>query len=325
MKKLIRKIIGIPVINFVIRTIVKRYAISSKSLSATMMRYIQVSGKVNVSVSDRQFALWGAADDALVSKLYYNSGWEKEIVSWFSGFAGKYSTIIDAGANIGVFSLLAASINPGAVVHSFEPNPYNYERLKKNVALNKLHRIIQLHRLALGDREGNLTFYLPADNRISDVSSVYAAHTTFFNDFKHQAIEVPCTTLDKFCSDHHISPQVIKIDVELYELKVMQGMKDILTVAKPFLFCEIFNDVVKRKLNPSLDAELEKDYTIKIEEFLTQVGYYFYLLTPVGILYVENLRISPLSSMYLLLPVRLKETFYRLQEAEVVLKELHRD
>lgn len=321
-QKFLRKIVNIPFVNSIVRGIVKGYAVRSRLVANTMMRYIQVSGKIQVDIGKHHFILWGSGDDALVSKLYYNIGWEKNVISWFSKFCMAYNSIIDAGANIGIFSLLAAKDNPNAIIHAFEPNPYNHKRLKRNIALNDLQQQIHVHELALGNSIGHITFYLPADDRISDVSSVYAAHAKSFNDFKHQSIEVPCTTLDAFCSANDIFPRLIKMDVELYELQVMLGMKHLLTSFRPFIFVEIFNDEVKRKLNPALDAELEKGYTTRVEEFLRSQDYHFYLMVPSGILFVDSLKYSPLSTMYLLLPVKLKQAFYLTEEAGIVLTEL---
>jgi hypothetical protein len=118
---------------------------------------------------------------------------------------------------------------------------------------------------------------------------------------------------------------LIKIDVELYELQVLQGMNGILETDRPFIFCEIFNDEVKRKTNPLLEGTLPKGYTKQIRDILTGVGYHAYLITPSGILHVDDLIFSPLSSMYLLLPHKLSESFYLTSEVNKVISELHHD
>jgi len=260
----------------------------------------------------------------LVSKLYYNRDWEKNVTYWFSRFCSHYNSVIDAGANIGFFSLVAAKSNPRAVIHAFEPNPLNFLRLQKNIALNSLEQRIFSHQSALGNVDGEISFYLPHDDRISDVSSVYRTHAMSFNDFMHREIKVPTVALDKFCEQHKVIPRIIKIDVELYELQVMAGMQSILSSVRPFVFCEIFNDAVKRRMNPALDSELEMGYTAKVQAFLERVGYYPYSIIAEGIIRVDNLTLSNLSSMYLLLPVKLKEPFYLSAQADMVLEELRR-
>ena len=322
-KNLIKKILHNEQINSFFRWIIKTYESRSRTFVKKAQRYVQVSGKVHVKINNLDIVLCAAADDSLVSKLYYQNEWEKEVTNWFSEFSKQCRNIIDAGANVGVFSLLAAKSNKHSIVHAFEPNPYNYNRLQKNISLNRFENQIKIHQFALGNDFDNIFFHLPEGNWISDVSSAYAGHTASFSDLKQKTIKVPCTTLDHFCRKNSFSPQLIKIDVELYELQVLQGMRKILSVDKPFIFCEIFNDEVKRKMNPLLEGQLPKRYTKQIKELLETFGYYGYLITPSGILYVDDLIFSPLSSMYLLLPRKLRESFYLICETNNVISELN--
>lgn len=322
MKRLLRKLVANPVVNSFLRTAIRFLAAKSRSLFRVLISYTPVSGAIPFVIDDVAFLLWARGDDALVNRLYYNGGWEKHVTSWFCKLCTHQNNIIDAGANIGFFSILAAKINPNAVVHAFEPNPCNCIRLKKNIALNGLQERVHVHESAVGDTPEPITLFLPTDDRISDVSSVYGSHATFFNDFDHRQLEIPCTTLDAFCENEAFTPDIVKIDVELYELQVMLGMKSVLVSMRPIIVCEIFNDDVKRKVNRALDAELVNGYTLRLQEYLESVGYYFYLIVPAGILHVDSLRLSPDSSMYLLLPVKLSHPFYLSGEADIVLDEL---
>lgn len=322
MKKILRRIASIPVVNFFTRSLLKSIYLKSEKFFKTLVRYNHVSGKVDIVIGGQPISLWAKSDDALASKVYYDSRWEIGVVFWFGEISKRSMFIIDAGANIGLYSLLAAVNNRQAIVQAFEPNPFNNARLRRNVALNGVEDRVEVHQVALGDTNGEISFFLPDDDRISDVSSVYPGHTSHFNDFKHRKIQVQCVTLDAFCKAHSFYPQLIKIDVELYELQVMQGMKRLLTSVKPFIFCEIFNDVIKRKLNPALNTELVAGYTNILRDFLASVDYHFYLVLPEGILRVEAFTFSITSSMYLLLPFRLKQEFYLPREVEIVLNEL---
>lgn len=323
MKKILRAMVEVPFVNSLLRRTVKLFATGSRSISNSLMRYIHVSGEINIAIEGQLLKFWSRGDDALITKLYYNRDWEKNVTYWFSRFCERSECILDAGANIGVFSLLAAKSNTSAVVYAFEPNPNNFLRLQKNIALNDLQERVFPVQSALGNCTGQIGFFLPADKRISDVSSVYRTHTISFNDFTHQEIKVPIMPLDRFCVERRIVPTVIKIDVELYELQVMEGMRFMLSEIRPVLFCEIFNDEVKRRLNPGLNSELEREYTAKVKMFLDSVGYCPYLILSGGILKVENLQGSDLSAMYLLLPIELKQTFYPAAEVHAVLDELH--
>src|SRR5260221_10724280 len=64
------------------------------------------------------------------------------------------STVVDIGANVGAFSILAASIvGPRGRVLAFEPINKTFERLRKNVALNGLKNV-ECHRAAIDSQEG---------------------------------------------------------------------------------------------------------------------------------------------------------------------------
>ena len=70
-------------------------------------------------------------------------------------------TVIDAGANIGQYTVLSAqAVGPGGRVLSFEPSPRNFARLEENVQMNEF-RNVQLFRSALWDSEATLSFRFP--------------------------------------------------------------------------------------------------------------------------------------------------------------------
>src|SRR5688572_5639428 len=106
-KKIARKVLTLPFVNGLLRSLVRRFSNTSNSFSKAMMRYVQVSGTVQATIGGEDFRLWSRADDALVTKLYYSRDWEKNVIDWFPKFSAKCNTIIDAGANIGFFSLVA--------------------------------------------------------------------------------------------------------------------------------------------------------------------------------------------------------------------------
>ena len=66
--------------------------------------------------------------------------------------------IIDAGANIGIATLFYKYAYPNSKIIAFEPDPRNFELLEKNVKENGLSDV-ELHNLALADREGTISFY----------------------------------------------------------------------------------------------------------------------------------------------------------------------
>ena len=71
------------------------------------------------------------------------------------------SIVIDAGANMGVFSVLVASKYPNAIIYAFEPTPETFSILKKNA---EQYPNIKVFNSALGDTEGNSSIVCVPDN-----------------------------------------------------------------------------------------------------------------------------------------------------------------
>ena len=133
--------------------------------------------------------------------------------------------VVDVGANIGLHTLNMAKIvgNTGQVF-AFEPDPSNFEILKKNVKINNYKNII-VERKAVGDKHGRTTLYQsdhPGKNRIFPQTE----------QAKSQ-VQVELTNLDNyFDSDMIDKINFIKIDVEGLEFSVLKGMKNILKNSK---------------------------------------------------------------------------------------------
>ena len=133
--------------------------------------------------------------------------------------------VVDVGANIGLHTLNMARIvgNTGQVF-AFEPDPSNFEILKKNVKINNYKNII-LEQKAVGDKHGRATLYQsdhPGKHRIFPQTE----------QAKSQ-VQVELTNLDNyFDSDMIDKINFIKIDVEGLEFSVLKGMKNILKNSK---------------------------------------------------------------------------------------------
>lgn len=131
-------------------------------------------------------------------------------------------TFVDAGANIGYFSLLAASIvGSEGIVYAFEPSPIEVCRLKANVSRNAIDRIIVVES-GLGSRPGLIELFVPItfENR---------SPTMVPHDGQGQAVPVAVTTLDAFCAERGIERiDLLKMDVEGFESDIVRGSDSLL-------------------------------------------------------------------------------------------------
>lgn len=136
-------------------------------------------------------------------------------------------SIIDAGANIGLFSYaFAKNFN---YVFSFEPVPINYECLEENT---KSLDNIELFHCALGISEGSVRML----GRLNNTGSFRVVD----NDIKQKKHEgnyknIPVKPMDYF-NFKNIS--TIKIDCEGFEYNVLQGASSLIKEHKPLLCIE---------------------------------------------------------------------------------------
>src|SRR4051794_4389930 len=90
----------------------------------------------------------------LENELFWEGlqGWERTSLAVWSQLCRQAKTIVDIGANTGVYALLAKTENPSARVIAFEPVERVFEKLAKNCGLNGL--AIQCVRKAVSDADG---------------------------------------------------------------------------------------------------------------------------------------------------------------------------
>jgi mRNA interferase RelE/StbE len=77
-------------------------------------------------------------EDDVQFDIYFNI-YERRVLKKVLPLVARGGACLDAGANVGVFALrFAQRVGPSGIIHAFEPDPVNYERLHKNIELNGL-------------------------------------------------------------------------------------------------------------------------------------------------------------------------------------------
>jgi len=128
------------------------------------------------------------------------------------------SVVVDAGANIGVYSqFLARCVGPGGVVHSFEPSPENFGRL--HAALSQFSNV-RLNQLAVSDKMGDGMLYVSEELNVDHRAYPIEGET-------RRTLCIRSTTLDDYFKPGE-RVDFIKIDVQGYELHVLRGAKRVM-------------------------------------------------------------------------------------------------
>lgn len=172
-------------------------------------------------------------NDHIEKYLFWYGAYEKKEVTTMQTLLNADSVVVDIGANIGYYSLMAAQKAAAGNIYSFEPVTNNLQKLERNISLNGL-AIIHPIQAAISNVSGSTTIYISDDDN-SGMSGLRSAE-----NFSGQSETVKCLTLDEAVLEYNLPKiDLIKIDVEGSEVNVLQGMKRIRTEQRPLLLIEV--------------------------------------------------------------------------------------
>ncbi len=143
-------------------------------------------------------------------------GFEKSEVAHLCALAKKGDTVVDVGANIGLYTIyLSKAVGPQGMVLAFEPDPENVKLLRENVRLNNCANV-KIFPYALGNVDKAERLFLCNENK-GYQSFADLAQTGNY-------IDISVKKASKALADYH--PAIAKIDVEGAEPLVWQGMDE---------------------------------------------------------------------------------------------------
>jgi FkbM family methyltransferase len=162
--------------------------------------------------------------------LLLDGWWEANYMAAFGRLLRPGQTVLDVGANHGIYALVAAKrVGPQGRVFAFEPNPGVCELLRASVSVNGLGDIVQVVQAAVADAEGDAELQF-------DEHWAAAGHLRPENQEKRAAREhgvarserVRLVSVDGFFRAKPFAVDVVKIDAEGSEGLVLEGMKQVI-------------------------------------------------------------------------------------------------
>jgi FkbM family methyltransferase len=240
-----------------------------------------VSGTISVSLPEgRSIRMQTNPTCFLAKRLFWNGfeGFERVQSKVFIQLISEADVFLDVGANVGYYSLLASAYRPNIRIEAFEPLPAAFRYLQDNLRLNGSGNSTA-HNVAVSDRVGTETFYFsrnPSFNFVHDqltsTGSLDRSQATHTED--PVEINAFTVTLDGFVRENDLSRvDVIKLDTEATEDRVLSGSEWVLREFRPHIFCEV------------LPGKIEK----RIEAILEPAGYLMLRLGGAGIEKVDSL------------------------------------
>ncbi len=212
----------------------------------------------------------------MIAALEAGQFYEPEVSYFFTNVLQPGDTVVDIGAHIGYFSLLAArTVGPAGRVYAFEPEPTNYRRLRDHLVQNGLEQV-QSFNVALGAVPGEAQMFFNADNDGGHALWDVAQHQLCERTRRERGrIAVQMVVLDHVLAglEPARAPRLIKIDAEGMEYEILKGaLRTVLGYGVPFVICEV-NRFALEQMGAS---------ETKLRQFMRLIGYRVSLLKPDG-------------------------------------------
>ena len=202
----------------------------------------------------RQYWLWDS--DSFYTQRLQAGPYQKQNLLHLRHLCPKPRTVLDIGMNIGMNTIEYATFAEKVV--GFEPVPTTYQIAVDNIALNAQHQDptkgwfndgagwasllptgqIQTENVALGPIAGTVEMHIKKNdghNRVSNDGYSTPTGKTVKANTGYQRVSVPQHTLDSY---HFENVDIIKIDVEGYELEVLKGADQTIANNRPIVQVE---------------------------------------------------------------------------------------
>lgn len=175
--------------------------------------------------------------------------------------------VLEVGANIGYYAMMEARQLTTGKIYALEPDPRNQELLRKNAELNGCGDKLLLFPYAASDKNGTATLFMGKRTNVSSlVSHEYNGGS--------ESIEVKVIKLDDFPEIDQID--FIRMDIEGYECRVLDGMREYLATHKRPLkiFIETHNHAYNDSdMNFTAQMRFLGENGFKVKYLISNAGY----------------------------------------------------
>lgn len=177
-----------------------------------------VKGVFNVNVRDYYVFL------RLYSEIFKNQEHQQD-----EGFYSSEGLIIDIGACEGYYTIaLASNSQNNCKIIAFEPNPFAFKTLEKNIISNRLSKIVRAEQFAISDNNSDTAefVYVEGVNNIGALSNSNSRSSWLDSDYSSK-MQVRTIRMDEYLKKENINEiDILKIDAEGSEFKVLNSFGD---------------------------------------------------------------------------------------------------
>lgn len=155
----------------------------------------------------------------------------------------QVASIYDIGANVGTWTLLAKAIIPGATIDAFEPLGAHLDGFQRNCAALQG---VRLHPIALGPENTTMPLRVTSFSDASSMLPIAQGSVDLFGLTEVDSVPVPVRRLDDYLAEQGLPlPDLIKLDVQGFELAALSGGSAALTHAKALIVEVSFVELYK--------------------------------------------------------------------------------
>ena len=176
--------------------------------------------------------LYVKADASHISNSLITMGvWEKRETEIFLSLIKPHMTVLDVGAHVGYYTLLAAK--RVAQVYAFEPDPESFELMTRSVKVNG-YTNVKCFPAAVTNKTGRANFHIDSEAWGNSLSSENVS-----SPLRQLDVETVC--LDELYAAGSLGDRIdlLKIDVQGAEELVLNGAERILTKCRPIILIEV--------------------------------------------------------------------------------------
>lgn len=214
--------------------------------------YLKLPKEVKVLDNGNLIAVFNTRNFAVANVCQYylkdNNvlNYEPEQKKTFIELAKQSKVIFDIGTQIGFYAILGAKLGAGKVI-AIDVDKEFLEIAKKQAKINRVENKIEFIQIAIGE-----------DDNVIEVENYNAIS------------KVKTISLDNLCKKLNLWPDLMKIDIEGFELEAFRNAKELLK-RKPKIILALHPEFIrKRNKNPKevLEILLENNYKIQSLDFL---------------------------------------------------------
>jgi len=274
-------------INFILRNTLRPFR---KVLPTSA--YFAINGLVSIKLPENKVIKFNCNPTSnLVRVLFWYGveGFEYSSLKPFIHLTKNSNNFFDIGANLGYYSIVAKLYNKDILVTAFEP----LQGIKKNlISTAKLNGItnIDVEDYAVTDFNGTAEFAVTFNEKFSDIEEQLIGDGSLNLEVNKKANiarhKVKTIMLDDYVKQTGKVVDLIKLDTEANEHKVLAGAKNVLQNHRPIIMCEVIKNQIEKELFEAL-----KPY-----------DYLIYNITPNGLVQKETIGVEELKEDFFFVP-----------------------